>query len=98
MEKIPIDLNEPIEPHVRGRDKWPYWRRFYWAILLILGQRIQFSFCNSFEACFNGEKFIGLNYLGSTSQIVIGTANMADIEHISPTIHLVIDETLKKEK
>ena len=90
MESVKLD--EPIVVHVRGRDKWSYWTRLEWAFKLLFGSRIQCSFCNTFEACFNDDKFIGLNYLGSNHQIAIGRADMVDIEFIDPIIHMVIDK------
>lgn len=92
---VRVDHKEPINPHVYGRDNWTYWKRIKYAALLLLGYKLHFSFCNSFEACFypneEGEQeFLGLDYIGSTTQLVIGKPDRVDIEYIDPIHHLIV--------
>ena len=58
----------------------------------MFGADINWSFCNSFQACFSDKGvFLGLDYLGSNPQIVVGKPMTCDIKEIEPTYHLVLE-------
>jgi len=94
------NLKEPIVLHVEGIDKWSYWTRLYWGIMLIFGMKIRYYFCNSLRASFNDteeKEFLGLEYIGSTATLAIGDSEetKAEIEKLDPVTHLVLDKQHK---